>query len=216
MNIGETLFLTVDNEEYRAKIIDIDKKNHYIFIDLPVKEIDSKTAIFQDGIRLKVAFKDENENIYQFNTTIMHHLKQRIPAFILKLPEEEEMVKIQRRQFVRVKSAVDVAVASPTNNFTPFTTVTADISAGGVSIVLPHQPELISPHQECELTLVLHMNSESQHYIHVIGEVIRIHDQENKVNTASIKFIELNNKQQQMIVRFCFEKQREARQKELN
>lgn len=214
MKIGATLSLTEKKENYRAKIIDIDKHEGYLVIDLPVRETDGKTAILREGIHLRAIYNEENENIYQFNTIIVQRLNQRIPAFILKYPKEEDIDKIQRRQFVRIKTAVDVAISSLNNIFSPFTTVTTDISAGGVSIIIPKEQKLKSK-LSCDLTLVLHGSTKEQQYINVKGEIIRVHSQEHDIHTASIKFNQLTSQQQQMIVRFCFEKQREARRKEL-
>lgn len=214
MKIGATLSLTEKNDNFRAKIIDIDKHEGYLIIDLPIRETDGKTALLREGTYLRAIYNEKNENIYQFNTIIVQRLNQRIPAFVLKYPKEGEIEKIQRRQFVRIKTAVDVAISSSNNSFSPFTTVTTDISAGGMSIIIPKEQNLKSK-SPCDLTLVLYESMKKQQYINVKGEIIRIHSQEYNINTASIKFNQLTNQQQQMIIRFCFEKQREARRKEL-
>ena len=40
-------------------------------------------------------------------------------------------MKIQRSQFVRIETAVDVAIHPMNREFEPFTAMTEDISAGG-------------------------------------------------------------------------------------
>ncbi|MGM0887695.1 MAG: PilZ domain-containing protein [Bacillota bacterium] len=54
----------------------------------------------------------------------------------LLLPEAETFVKIQQRQFVRLDVTLDTAIHPEHSEFTPFRTLTEDISAGGASIRL--------------------------------------------------------------------------------
>src|SRR5699024_1112810 len=100
------------------------------------------------------------------------------PCVCFKISKEGDLEKIQRRQFVRIKTAVDVAISSSNNSFSPFTTVTTDISAGGVSIIIPKEQNLKSK-LPCDLTLALHGSTKEQQYINVKGEIIRVHSQEH-------------------------------------
>ncbi len=52
-------------------------------------------------------------------------------------------------------------------------------------------------------------------YIHLQGEIIQIYHLKNDFQTASIKFISITDQTRQIIIQFVFEKQREARNKEL-
>lgn len=214
MEIGTILSLSGKKEKYRTKVIDIDHCKHYLIIDFPIKETDGKTAFLQKGTLLRATFIDKNENIYQFKTQVLKRIKQRVPALVLNYPKKENIKRIQRRKFVRVPTAIDVAISSSNCSFPPFTTVSTDLSGGGISLVIPKEQK-IKENEVCDLSLVLNMNSNKYHYLNVSGIIVRVHTQENDINTASIKFIQLTNQYQQLIIRFCFEKQREARRKEL-
>ena len=52
----------------------------------------------------------------------------------LHYPGDEYVMKIQRRQYVRVETAVDIAIHPYNGEFVPFTAVTDDISAGGALV----------------------------------------------------------------------------------
>src|SRR5699024_1990091 len=84
MKIGETLSLTEKNDNFRAKIIDIDKHEGNLIINLPIRETDGKTALLREGTYLRAIYNEKNENIYQFNTIIVQRLNHIIHAFFFK------------------------------------------------------------------------------------------------------------------------------------
>ncbi|WP_047980029.1 flagellar brake protein [Ornithinibacillus contaminans] len=218
MKIGAFLTLEVFNAEsganemYRCKIIDKNKK--YLFIDYPVHVKTKRTQVFTIGTYLSAEYIEKDQSIYRFNTIIKEKRKGKIPALALRLPEKEQIQRIQRRQYVRVETAVDVAIHSTDDAFAPFSTVTVDISGGGLSIVVPKGVQL---NEDVNVTLyvVLHMHSGDYQYLTLSGKVVRIIEDERKARTASVKLLSIDSQEQQEIIRYCFEKQREARQKEM-
>jgi c-di-GMP-binding flagellar brake protein YcgR len=67
-----------------------------------------------------------------------------------------------------------------------------------------------------DLWLTLDMQSGEYFYINAEAELVFIKEQDTHVHTASLKFINLLKEDQHKIIRFSFEKQREARKKELS
>ena len=59
-------------------------------------------------------------------------LNKGIPMLKLTYPGDDQLIKIQRREFVRVESAIDIAVEKD-GRFTQF--VAEDLSAGGVALI---------------------------------------------------------------------------------
>jgi c-di-GMP-binding flagellar brake protein YcgR len=218
MKIG--VFLTLEaysremgtTEKFRCKVVDINK-NH-VFIDYPVHIKTKKTTSFRLGTHVIAEYLGSDQSVYRFKTVIKDKRKGKIPTLVFVLPKEDEIERIQRRQYVRIETAVDVAVHSLNHRFSPFTTVTADLSGGGLSIVVPKRVSL-EENDKITLTLVLPMHSGSYHYLDLSGEIVRIIQNESSANTASIKLVKLSEQDKQVIIRFCFEKQREARQKEM-
>lgn len=218
MKIGTKLQLealdpkTMKNEKYHCKVID--KNKSYLFIDLPIHQRTKRSSFLPLNTKITVTFLDQEKIAHQFESKIVKKGKYRIPTLAILLPAKEQIKKIQRRNFVRIETAVDVAVHSLQNALSPFTTVTSDISGGGMSIILPQDVSL-QQGEKLEATIVLPMHSGENVYITANGEVVNIKEANRRIQLAAVKFIHLDSHDQQKIIQFCFEKQREARQKEL-
>jgi c-di-GMP-binding flagellar brake protein YcgR len=214
MKIGTVLQLLItqankQNKKYRCKIID--KNDKYLFIDYPVDVKTKKTAFFNKGTVFDVFFIGEDEVVYHFRSRLAAKVKLNIKALAMTLPEE--LKRVQRRNFVRVDAAVDIAVHSPDQLFPPFTTVTNDISGGGVSILLPKHKKLKG--KLVELWMVLPLAGGQYVYPHTKAELVFDKEGENGITIAAFKYVNIDQKMQQSIIRYCFEKQREARRKQL-
>lgn len=204
--------LGLQSEEYYCKVVDID--DNYLIIDYPIHKQTAKTKFFQIGDTFKVDFVGDDEVVYQFQTKLAERIKLHAPVLALYKPDPEDIERIQRRRFVRVSATVDVAVHPESGDKEAFTTVTADISGGGLSIILPGD-NLLEINELINVWLVLGMNSGEFHYIQTAAEVVFL-EMRDGIRTASIKFLELEPLDQQSIIGFCFEKQREMRKKELS
>ncbi len=96
-----------------------------------------------------------------------------------------KFIKIQRREFVRVKTSVDVAVEFD-NHYSQF--VTEDISAGGLALILNSKVPF-KEGDHIQLTIVLPFSNGEIHYVQIKAFVVRIFEQ-NQVKLASIQFVE--------------------------
>lgn len=215
MKIGRLLTLEYkksgqDLEEYHCKIID--KNEQYLIIDYPIHKKTKKTAFFPVGTFFSASYLGDDKAVYQFRTNIVKRVKLNVPAIAITLPKKEEISRIQRREFVRINATVDIAVHSPDQSFKPFTTVTLDISGGGLSVVMPNRIDL-EMGEILDIWLALGFKTGEYDYPKMRAQVVFTNNR-NNVNTSSIQFLSINQKDQQMIVRYSFEKQREARKKE--
>ncbi|WP_404453193.1 flagellar brake protein [Oceanobacillus kapialis] len=216
MKIGSVLTLELKKtgmktESYRCKIIE--KSEHYLFIDYPINEKSKKTSFLPKGTVLKATFVDEKQHLYAFKTEIVAKVKLTVPGLAIKLPGDD-LKRIQRREFVRVPAAVDIAIHSKNNAFPPIVTVTSDISGGGLSAILPQGINL-DEQGPLDLWLTLDMQSGEYFYINTMAELV-FTNKASTLHTASLKFINIQKEDQHKIVRYSFEKQREARKKELS
>lgn len=214
MRIGTTLYLTVQDPKrnrptkFRSKIIE--KNVDYLFIDYPINMESEKTSLLPIGTKLTASYLGDGEHLYRFQTTIQKRVHLTIPALVLNRPNSEAIKIVQRREHVRVKAAVDVAVHCPANTFSPFTTVTVDISGGGLSLITPKEVNL-QPKQEIIVWIVLPMKSGEIKYFDLEGEVVRSTSKEPEIPTTSVQFISPSHMVEEQIVKFCFEKQLEER-----
>lgn len=208
LKTGVILTLQIREDEsvnkYRCKVQEVREKE--IYVDYPVQVNNGKTTYIVNGAQLYGTFVTEEGVAYQFESEVLGRIKQNIPMIQLSYPGPTELVKIQRREFVRVESNVDVAVYPSLVDFTPFTTVTHDISAGGCSINLPQHMHL--PESEMILTyFVFHLHSGDIHYVKIKSKVIRVVDRQNGLRRASLQFDNVKENEQQIILKYCFEQQ---------
>lgn len=217
MKIGTTLHLKVRDPHTnhfincRCKIIGEDET--YLYVDYPVNMHTNRTCFLAEGTKLLGTYLSHDRSLFQFQTQIMKRVKKTVPALAISYPKSVDIKQIQRREFVRINAAIDIAVHPVDGSFNSFTTVTNDISAGGLSIIIPDGIQWIEG-EELSLTIVLHTHSKTN-YIHVNGEMIRMKLLQGGLQSASIKFVHISNHIRQDIIQYCFEKQREARKKEL-
>ena len=213
LKIGTMLILeptyTERVEKFRCKVVE--QKDGVIYIDYPINTITKKTAFLIDGAQFRVTFNDESKQSFAFNTEVLGRKKGNIPMIMLSCPPDEEFIKIQRREFVRVETPVDVAVEYD-NRFTQL--VADDISAGGVLLALQGSINF-KIGDEVRLTIVLPYTNKEIHYVQTKALVVTTFERNNRT-LASVQFTDTDDIDKQYIVRFCFERQLQIRKKELN
>lgn len=195
-------------EKFRCKVVE--KNEEIIFVDYPINEATKKTAFLLDGAQFHAVFYTDG-NSYSFKTTIVGRKNDRIPMMMLSMPPNDEFQKIQRREFVRVETPIDVAVSF---NGANMQFIGQDISAGGMSIRLT-QPVNFKENDTVTLTIVLPFANGDMTYVETEAHIVRIVDDKEWKN-ASIKFTDTDDVDKQHIVRLCFERQLQQRKKELN
>lgn len=212
--IGEKLILEQryanQKETYKCMVVEIGHGSFYI--DYPVNGSTGKVAFLVDGTQLQASYTDDEQGTFLFETEVFKKVKGKIPMMELMLPPEEEFIKIQRRQFVRLESSVDVAIHPLEGEFTPFRTVTEDISAGGAALLLKNTMDIHgAPYINVWLALLL--NSGEISYLQLKCKVIRMKELNRGAKILSVQFIEPSANDTQIIMRFIFEKQLELRKK---
>lgn len=213
MEIGMTIVLEVigldkEIEKYRSKIIE--KNDNYIVTDYPINISNNKTAFLPIGTNVRISYTKKNA-VYQFNSEIVTKIKSKIPALAIPIPENTKIIRIQRRAFVRIESSVDVAIHSLNESFLPFTSVTKDISGGGLSVIVQNRDD-IRIGDRVKVYMALPTLSGEYFYIIVEAEIVFIKSH-NNIHSASLKFLNISKQDQQHIIQYCFDKERELRNK---
>ncbi|WP_077213820.1 flagellar brake protein [Bacillus dakarensis] len=216
INIGDVLTLEVKFsdklEKYKCKLAE--RKGQHLYIDYPINLQTNKTAFLIDGTQLKCSFVDKTGSVYLFETEVLGRVKQNIPMLILSDPGSERYIKIQRRQYVRVETSVDIAVHPTSFEFKPFVTVTDDISAGGAAIITSNKINLNSG-MKINCWLVLPMQNGEYHYQQFHSKIVRVIPLDERRNKVSIQFLEVSPNDRQMLLRFTFDRQLMIRKKGL-
>jgi c-di-GMP-binding flagellar brake protein YcgR len=214
LNIGDTIILQStdeqDTKKLRSKVVDIiDEK---VYIDFPVNDKTKKTEIVVIGQEYSAVFVGKDQSVYIFTTEIISKLRQQIPMIQISYPGHKNLRRLQRREFVRVDSSLDVSIIFGNKRNITFNTVTSDISAGGCAIILPKKEKLL-PTMIIDMYLVLPLES-GYKYLLLKGKVIRVLEGTNKEpDKVPVEFVNISEVDRQLIIRYCFEKQLEMRKR---
>lgn len=207
--IGDSI--TIKHERYaeeslRCRIIDKDER--FLYVDYPIN-IRSTKSVAPTPNRYFSVFYTVSEKVYEFSATIKPYNKLTVPALAIPVPKIEEVRKIQRREFVRIKTNVDIAIHCLNNSFKPFTSVTYDISGGGAAVIIP--PDIcLESVNKLKVYLVLQCEKNKYDYIATEAEFIRF-QRLGEIRIMSIKYHFDQQNDQEKIIQFCFYTLREKR-----
>ncbi|MFJ7307162.1 flagellar brake protein [Peribacillus frigoritolerans] len=212
--IGDTLMLepkyTPQKEKFNCMVVEMGTGCFYT--DFPIDVETGKMAFLMDGTQFNVTFSNEEQAVYVFESEVLGKVKGRIPMMQLLLPEAETFVIIHRRQFVRLDVTLDTAIHPEHSEFTPFSTLTEDISAGGASIRLLKGTAIQSVSQ-LYLWMALTLKSGEIHYLRLKSKVIRVTEKEHGNRLLHVQFLEPSKHDIQTLMRFIFEKQVDLKKK---
>ncbi len=198
-------------ERYKCRLVE--KKGNILYIDYPKNVETNKTTFLIDGTQLRVSFI-QGKSVYSFETEILGRIVQGIPMVKLFYPGHENIIKVQRRKFVRIDTAVDVAVHPLNHEFQPFTTITKDFSAGGALLTISKHLVTVKPGMNIRSVLVLPMQNGEIHYMNLESKVVRIVKKENmQQDLFSILFSKVTLQQRQLLLRFTFDRQMALKKK---
>lgn len=200
---------TDKTEKYRCKVVDLDEQ--FIYIDYPTDTISNRTVFLMDGMQLRATFVEDSKAVYAFQTEVLGKKSKQIPMVRLALPTDSEFLRIQRRDFVRVSTSIDISVQFEEERYQ---FVTDDISAGGSAVIL-NKPVNFKAGDEVTLLIPLLFNNGDLKYVTTLAQVVRIWEKES-LTIASLNFTDTDDLDKQHIVRFCFERQLSIRKKTMN
>jgi c-di-GMP-binding flagellar brake protein YcgR len=213
--VGNTLYLepagTDKQGKYRCKVMDI--LDEAIAVDYPINEKTNLPEFFLDGAEFEASFVGDDKNAYQFRSELKGRKVENIPLMLMSWPGESEVVKIQRREYVRVEVLLNVAIMCNGAEAEKFSSLALDISAGGMLLSLPEKHSL---QKEMYITcqLVLHMQSGEEKHVEIPCKVIRLMPGEQPGSErASVMYTGIKDADQSLIMRYCFEQQLLARRK---
>ncbi|MCJ7839444.1 flagellar brake domain-containing protein [Lederbergia sp. NSJ-179] len=213
IKVGMDIILELDREDrsekFKAKIADFSEGK--IYITYPISSASNKVIFLMKEEELFVSFSDkETGGAYLFRTKVLGQIKNPIPLLVLFCPEETKFMKIQRREFVRVKTTLDVSLQFPIEQkYVP--TVTEDLSAGGCSVI--NRPHIqIKKGEVGNILLVLPFSTKEYVYLNITCRVVRNFEKKG-VSLISLQFLNVTDQEQQQMIRYTFEKQLEYRKR---
>lgn len=216
IKIGTNITLEQDTndgnmESYRCRMVEI--KGHTVYIDYPINLKTGRTDIFPKGTKFRAYYLDDKEYVYQFDTEIKGKKVDKVPMLLLHF-DTSKVKKIQRREYLRVDANLDVSVHDPINEMPPFTTLTADISGGGMAILLPEDHGIKSG-AEINIWIVIPLARDNIIYLPVKAKAIRVHEMDKRNHTLlSLEFTSITENDRQHIIQYCFDTQLKERRQQ--
>jgi len=213
LKIGTQLTLeptyTEKIEKFKCRVVD--RQDNMIFIDYPINTATKKIAFLIDGAQFRATFINEKKESYCFNTEVLGRKGGNVQTILLACPAAEEFIKIQRREYVRVETPVDIAVE---HDGQKFQFAAEDISAGGTLIHIK-SPVNFTEGDTVKAFVVLPFVNGEIRYVETDARVVNMFER-NEMKMASLNFTDTDDYDKQQIVRFCFERQVMIRKKEMN
>lgn len=218
MQVGMPIFLEKvnDNDDiitYRSRIVELNDLS--IYIDYPINQQTGKVTFLLENTPFTAWYVGSvDQAVYRFFTSVTKRVHKEIPMIELIRPEPKDIERIQRRQFVRVETAVNTACYPVHQPFEPFVTVSEDISGGGMAILVPDTCNW-EPDWEVNLYFSIYQAGDQPFYYQQLAKVIRLTEVKELENRkrASLQFVDIDEKVRQELIRFCFQHQLKMKKK---
>lgn len=200
-------------EKFNCKVVE--RESDRLFVSYPIHEETGKTTFMLDGTQLSASFIGKDNVIYFFQSEVIGRTKKTFPVIALRYPGDHRVLRIQRRQYVRVPASVSAAIHPIGGEFSPFVTRTEDISAGGVAVFINQYMD-VKHNQVVKIWLTLPMQSNELFYLELQARVVRaVNPEEAKLGKLSLQFLDIDDRKKEQVTRFVFEQQLELKRKGL-
>ncbi|WP_139994652.1 flagellar brake protein [Paenibacillus paridis] len=192
--------------EYKSRIAD--EQEDGLLIEVPISEKTGRYKRLFLGDELSVFFVSEDGIKNYFDSHVIGFKEDGVKLIKIRRPEPDRITKVQRRSFLRVPAELEIAIKM--TNQVRFVCETDDVGGGGISFIAdgkwPLEAEMVL---ECWL-LVPFKNGTIEHAF-FRGEIVRVVELESGRKQAMIKYESINDSERQKVIRYCFEKQLEYR-----
>ncbi len=214
LSLGNILTIEFEIQEYvlaKSKVLSIE--DNVLRVHYPVDEETGRTVIIPTNTVAIVHFINEQQVPYKFTIVIQgREIYQDIPVLNMYLPEEDQMTKIQRRQFFRVNTTIPVTVR-PYGSGSMFKTYTANISAGGAALII-EETQIHEAEEDLNLSIHLPNEGHDENVIDVYAQVKRTYiDRRTNKQIMTVEFIKMDEHDEQALVHYCIKLQLEERRK---
>lgn len=200
-------------EKFNCKVVE--RESDRLFVSYPIHEETGKTTFMLDGTQLSASFIGKDNVIYFFQSEVIGRTKKTFPVIALRYPGDHRVLRIQRRQYVRVPVSVSAAIHPVGEEFSPFVTRTEDISAGGAAVFI-NQHIKLKHNQVVKIWLTLPMQSNEFFYLELQARVVRaVSPEGEKLGKLSLQFLDIDDRKKEQVTRFVFEQQLELKRKGL-
>ncbi|MGF7050013.1 c-di-GMP-binding flagellar brake protein YcgR [Paenibacillus sp. DS2015] len=207
--INDILFIRLDSanekeskNEYKSRITEME--DNTILIEIPMQENNGHLKKLFLGDELSIFFMTDGGVKNYFNTYVTGFKEDVIRMVKLRMPELDNISQIQRRTFLRVMTELELSVKA--GDLPRFLARTIDISGGGLSFICDSGYELIEGSTISCWVLVTYKNGSLEH-VPFNAEIVHIKTNEANRKVVMLKFSGISDMECQKIIRYCFERQ---------
>ncbi|EHL19983.1 hypothetical protein HMPREF9628_00980 [Peptoanaerobacter stomatis] len=191
--------ITGEMEEYASKIVGIEE-NDIFLLETPIKQ--TQLVLLINGSVVNMIYMHENLGMYSVDLEVVEKIRDDNNIPLVRAKKVSDIRKIQRRNFFRLLTSMDIAVRK-INGVVLENTKTVDISGGGIRLLSK---------QDFDINDIVRLDFqlESKEFS-VDAKVVKIdYTDVRGAKEVSLQFIDILEKDRNEIIRFIFDKQREG------
>lgn len=140
--VGQTVYVDQPRQLGRGRARVLDMQDELLYLDRPVGESRHMEFAMQEGEQVRVSYVPAERVLYYFDAVVVGVQPLGIlPSFQVRTPGKGQIIRVQRRSFVRVELPLSLIVTAihrdgeelPLSEGTGYT---IDLSGGGMSFIL--------------------------------------------------------------------------------
>lgn len=201
--------LTSDKKTYFTQLI---RHETDLLIQRPANK-QNVPMLVENDMDVTVYFHDDQKGLCSFGSRINRHDNGKI---IMTKPSGDSIKVVQRRQFFRVKAAVEMTLVLPPAKDSneeegdKLNITTHDISGGGAAFL--SESKILEEGEAVKGILYLKTDTE-QEKVEFKGKIVNVMKQHNQFYKTALQFMDMREGARSKIVKFCIVKQIEFRNK---
>ncbi|WP_202903164.1 flagellar brake protein [Paenibacillus gorillae] len=192
--------------EYKARIAD--ELEDGLLIENPLNESTGRMKRLYLGDELSVHYVTEDGIKNYFDSHVIGFREDTIKLIKIRKPDPDRITKVQRRHFLRVPAELEISVTAMGQIH--FVTHTDDVGGGGISFLCDGK-WAITREMELDCWLLVPYKNGSLEHASFKAEVVRVVEHTSGRKQVMIKFVSISDSERQKIIRYCFERQLDFR-----
>lgn len=192
--------------EYKTRIAD--ERDGDFCVEMFIHERTGRFKRPSIGDALTAVYVNEEGVQHFFDTQVTGFINDTVPLIRIQKPDLALITKTQRRNYLRVAATLEIAILTPQGD--RFNAMTDDVGGGGVSFICEGSIKLEEANTlECWL-LLTYKNSSIEHAAFQ-ALIVRLNTLATGRQHVMAKFESINDSDRQKIIRYCFERQLDFR-----
>lgn len=211
--VNDVLFMNVisgdekeESKTYKSRITDVHSDT--LLIEIPMDEQNGRLKKLIEGDELSMYFISSGGAKNCFDSKVVGFSQDVIRQVVINKPQPSSIHTIQRRNYLRVPAALEIAVIH--SELFHITALTEDISGGGLSFQCEENTP-VEKNMTLTIWLLIEYKNKSLGHIQCKAQIVRINELETMRKQVMLKFTKISDRDRQEIIRYCFERQIEVR-----